>query len=218
MAIRQLFIEGRTFYFYNDLIKFNINNIKIDKKNVLDNDVYYVGYITKKAQWNVNSVSHFYLMINRIKGHFEEKDGDKYLILSSKNGDIMQKYQKVFDGIKEIIKRINYYSYRIKYDDNYMKIKFNTNDNIILNKIIYFPTITVIIRSVTQKDRKYYVQLFLDDCLYEHSHKKKPYFGNTGRLHGFLNTTQRSCSNINKRPAEGAKQFYKMARTMHDSL
>ena len=48
-----------------------------------------------------------------------------------------------------------------------MKIKFNTNDNIPLNKIIYFPTITIIIRSVTQKDGKYYPQLFLDECLYE---------------------------------------------------
>ena len=66
-------------------------------------------------------------MINKIKGYFEEVDGDRYLILSSKNGDIMQKYQEVFDGIKEIIKKINDYSYPIKYDDNYMKIKFNTN-------------------------------------------------------------------------------------------
>ena len=106
-------------------------------------------------------------MINKIKGHFEEEDGDKYLIISSENGNIMQKYQEDFDGIKEIIKRINDYSYPIKYNDNYMKIKFNTNDNIILNKIIYFPTITIIIRSVTQKDGKYYPQLFLDDCLYE---------------------------------------------------
>ena len=32
-----------------------------------------------------------------------------------------------------------------------MKIKFNTDDNIPLNKIIYFPTITIIIRSVTKK-------------------------------------------------------------------
>ena len=106
-------------------------------------------------------------MINRIKGHFEEKDADKYLIISSKNGDIMQKYQEVFDGIKEIIKKINDYSQPIKYDDNYMKIKFNTDDNIPLNKIIYFPTITIIIRSVTQKDSKYYPQLFLEECLYE---------------------------------------------------
>ena len=48
-----------------------------------------------------------------------------------------------------------------------MKIKFNTDDNIPLNKIIYFPIITIIIRSITKKDVKYYPQLFLDDCLYE---------------------------------------------------
>ena len=48
-----------------------------------------------------------------------------------------------------------------------MKIKFNTDDNVPLNKIIYFSTITIIIRSVTQKDGRYYRQLFLDECLYE---------------------------------------------------
>ena len=105
-------------------------------------------------------------MINKIKGHFEEVDVDKYLIISSENGDIMPTYQEVFDGIKEIIKKINDYSYTIKYDDNYMKINFNTNDNMLLNKIIYFPTITITISSITQKDGKYYPQLFLDNCLY----------------------------------------------------
>ena len=35
-------------------------------------------------------------MINKIKGHFDEVDGDKYLIISHENGDIMQKYQEVF--------------------------------------------------------------------------------------------------------------------------
>ena len=80
----------------------------------------------------------------------------------------MQKFQEFFTGIKEIIKKINDYNQPIKYDDNYMKIKFNTNDNISLNKIIYLPTLTIIIRSVTKKkDDKYYPQLFLDDCLYE---------------------------------------------------
>ena len=37
-----------------------------------------------------------------------------------------------------------------------MKIKFNTNDSIILNKINYFSTITITIGSVTQKDSKYF--------------------------------------------------------------
>ena len=103
MAIRQLNIKGKTYYFYNDLInikKFNINNLKPDKKGVFGNDVYYIGYITKKPQWDVNSVNPLYLIINRIKGHFEEVDGDKYLIINSENGDIIQKYQEVFNGIK----------------------------------------------------------------------------------------------------------------------
>ena len=126
-------------------------------------NVYHIGYIRKKTLRNVNSVSPLHLMINRIKSHFEEVDGHKYLIISSENGDIMQKYQEVFDGIKEIIKKLNDYSQPIKYDDNYMKIKFYTDDNIQLNKIIYFPIITIIIRSVTQKDGKYYPQVFLDE-------------------------------------------------------
>ena len=80
MAIRQLNIEGRRYYFYNDLINiknFTINNLKLYKKGVLGNDVYYIGYITKNPQWNVNSVNPLYLMMNTIKGHFEKVDGDK---------------------------------------------------------------------------------------------------------------------------------------------
>ena len=99
-------------------------------------------------------------MINKIKGHFEEKDEDKYLIISLENGDTIQKYQEVFDRLKEIIKKINY-------DGNYMKIKFNTSDNILLNKIIHLPTVTIAIRSVIKKDDKYYPQIFLDECLYQ---------------------------------------------------
>ena len=106
-------------------------------------------------------------MINRIKGHFEEKDGDKYLIISPENGDTIQKYQEVFYRLKEIIKKINDHSQPIKYDENYMKIKFNTYDNIPLNKVIYLPTITITIRSVAKKDDKYYLLVFLDECFYQ---------------------------------------------------
>ena len=59
MAIRQLNIEARAYYFYNYLINiknFNSNSPKLDKKSVLGNDVYYIGYI-KKTQWNGNSVN-----------------------------------------------------------------------------------------------------------------------------------------------------------------
>ena len=51
MAIRQLNIKGRTYFFYDDLIyikNFNINNLKLDKKGVWGNNVYYIGYNKKK--------------------------------------------------------------------------------------------------------------------------------------------------------------------------
>ena len=55
-----------------------------------------------------------------------------------------------------------------EYDRDYMKIKFNSDDDIPLNKGLNFPTITVIIRNIFEKDGKYYYpQIFLDECLYE---------------------------------------------------
>ena len=71
---------------------------------MLNHSVYYIGYVTKKPEYNINSVNPLYLMIRRIKGHFEEKVGDKYLIISPENGDTTQKYYEVFDKLKEIIK------------------------------------------------------------------------------------------------------------------
>ena len=48
-----------------------------------------------------------------------------------------------------------------------MKIKIDTDDELPLNKLINFPTITLIIRSVFEEDGKYYPQIFLDKYLYE---------------------------------------------------
>ena len=101
MAIKQLNIEGRIYYFYDDLINiknFNSNNLKLDKKGVLGNGVYCIGYITKKPQYNISSVRLLYLMINKIKGHFEEVNGDKYLIISSENDIKMQNIKKFLIG------------------------------------------------------------------------------------------------------------------------
>ena len=41
-------------------------------------NIYYIGYVTKRPEWNVNSVNPLYLMISIIDGFIEEKNGDKY--------------------------------------------------------------------------------------------------------------------------------------------
>ena len=48
-----------------------------------------------------------------------------------------------------------------------MKIKFNSDDNLPLNKILKIHNMTIVIRSAFQEDSKYYPQVFLDECLYE---------------------------------------------------
>ena len=48
-----------------------------------------------------------------------------------------------------------------------MKIKFDSDDNLPLNKIMKSRVLTIIIRNIFEKDGKYYPQIFLCDCLYE---------------------------------------------------
>ena len=48
-----------------------------------------------------------------------------------------------------------------------MKIKFNSDDYLPLNKPLKFHVMTIIIRSVIEEDGKLYPQLFLDDTLNE---------------------------------------------------
>ena len=48
-----------------------------------------------------------------------------------------------------------------------MKIKFNSDDNLSLNKIMQLHMLAIIVRSVFEEDGKYYPQVFLDECLYE---------------------------------------------------
>ena len=48
-----------------------------------------------------------------------------------------------------------------------MKIKFNSDDDLPLNKQLKFHNMTITIRSVFEEDGKLYPQVILDDTLYE---------------------------------------------------
>ena len=48
-----------------------------------------------------------------------------------------------------------------------MKIKFDTDDNLPLNKTLKLHNMAIIIRSVFEEDGKFYQQVYLDECLHE---------------------------------------------------
>ena len=72
----------------------------------------------------------------------------------------------VWDGIKNEIKAING-GEENDYGKDYIKIKFNSEDNLPLNKQLKFDAMTIIIRSVFEKGGKFYPKLVLDNTLYE---------------------------------------------------
>ena len=54
-----------------------------------------------------------------------------------------------------------------EYRKNFMKIKFNLDHNLSLNKILKLHNLTVVVRFDFKGDKKYYLQIFWDECLYE---------------------------------------------------
>ena len=55
----------------------------------------------------------------------------------------------------------------VSYNSDYEKIKFLSDDSLPLNKLIYFPTMSVIITCVFKQNGISYRQFYLDNCLYQ---------------------------------------------------
>ena len=66
---------------------------------------------------------------------------------ANENKALIKKYTDVWDGIKEEIKAING-GKENDYGKYYMKIKFNSDDYLSLNKPLKFHAMLIIIRSV----------------------------------------------------------------------
>ena len=98
----------------------------------------------------------------------KEKNGSKYLVFDStdENKEIFKKYPELWDRIKNEIESISG-GKKGKHGKDFMKIKFNTNDNLLLNKPLNLYLSTIIVRCIFEEDGKFYPQLHLGDCLYE---------------------------------------------------
>ena len=68
---------------------------------------------------------------------------------------------KIRDLIRAITKSLD------DYDEKYVKIKFNSDNELPLNKTIEIPKLTIVARAVFHENDEYYPQVFLDECLYK---------------------------------------------------
>ena len=130
-----------------------------------DIGIYNIGYVTIKKiddYENIDSVNFLYLTITHASGYIEEKGVNKYLIFDSmelhsidENKELLKKYNDAFNGIRNKIKKIS--GDECDYEKDYMKIKFNSDDDLPLSKQLKFHNMNITITSVFEEDGKIYI-------------------------------------------------------------
>ena len=101
----------------------------------------------------------FYLTIDNIRGYFNFSNNFGTLTMLFANDDQQNKYQVW----KEILKIINGGNGELKLHE---KIRLIDN-NLPIEHVFKVPTITIVIRSLIEKNNKFYLELSLNHCLYE---------------------------------------------------
>ena len=109
------------------------------------------------ANGYVKDLNSLYLNIDHASGYIKEKGVNKYLVFDStddENKELLKKYCDVWNRITNKIKEVS--DSECDYEKDYMNIKFNSDDNLPLNKPLKFHLMTIIIKSIFEEDGKLY--------------------------------------------------------------
>ena len=89
-----------------------------------------------------------YLIFNKVNGYFEEINGNKYLTLvpTNESKEKIKKYEELWIKIRDLIRSIT--KNLDDYDEKHMKIKFDSDDNLPLNKTMEIPIVAIVARAV----------------------------------------------------------------------
>ena len=97
-----------------------------------------------------------------MNGYFEENNGIKYLRLVADNDikEEIRKYKELWIEIRDLTRSVTKNS--DDFDEKYMKIKFNSHNELPLNKTIETSKMTIVARAALHENSKYYPQVLLD--------------------------------------------------------
>ena len=102
----------------------------------------------------------FYLTIDNIRGYFNFSNNLGTLTMIFANDEQQNKYHQVW---KEIFKIINGGHGELKLHE---KIRLFYND-LSVQHVFKIPSITIFIKSLTEKNNKFYLERSINRCLYE---------------------------------------------------
>ena len=123
---------------------------------------------------NFDSANYLYLIFLNVDRYIEynptEDDSEtKYLVFSStdKNKEGLENYTELWNEVRNQIKTISGDN-PIEYGKDFIKAKFESNDDLPLGKILNIHVCIIVVKSVFQRDNNYYPQVLLYECLYEY--------------------------------------------------
>ena len=102
----------------------------------------------------------FYLTINNIRGYFKFSNNNRILSILFADDEQQNKYHQIW---KEILKIIIGGHGELKLHE---KIRLFDAD-LPIEHVFKIPSITIVIRSLIEKNNKFYLELSLNHCLYE---------------------------------------------------
>ena len=93
-------------------------------------------------------------------------NGNKYLTLvpTNESEEKIKKYEELWIKIRDLITSVT--KKLDDYDEKYMKIKSDSDDELPLNKTIEIPVMVIVVRAIFYENNKYYPQVSLHECLY----------------------------------------------------
>ena len=148
-------IKNRLFTLFAKLVNifdFDSKGLSIGKARSGKTCIYYIKYDKDR----------FYLVIDDLKGYFEQNDDNKYLTMIFMSKSQKMIYTRIWEEIKKIINEVDEFSN----DKNYDVISFDTDDILSLNSIINIYSMTIIIKSVFKDNNKFYPKIYLTNCRY----------------------------------------------------
>ena len=155
----------------------NINDfdpslLNIDEASFKNDEL--VMYEVKYVK-NLNNINSLYLVFNNLHAYIEKNGENKYLIfaLTERNKIMLETYTELWDEIKKPIELISTDKVT-KLNKDFIKIRFKTNDDLPLNKIINIPVCVIIVSSIFKEDDKYYPHVLLHNCFYEFEEDVNP--------------------------------------------
>ena len=144
-----------------NLLDFNPKKLGIDKEL---NSISNTPDASSKDFIEVHEVRYddgsFYLTIDNIKGYFNLDYNNSGILDMILTDDQKTKYHQVW---KEVFKNVNDGNGELKLHE---KIRL-FDSNLPIEKIFKIPSITIVIKSLIEKDNKFYLELALNHCLYE---------------------------------------------------